>query len=227
VSTPTPTPTPYQAGTPPVVPAGYAPVAPRRPPLTGREKRGAVWAGIVGFNLLTLGFWIFILPFALALAGFFIVAIFGLVARSLHESDIDLDRFLGSLGNVDLTPWIVPGILVAVVGLAVMAVAIVVSRAILKGHGVNRPTAVTWSGAGVAIVAFWVLSWIPGIAVQLVSFALNAGGVDGWTNAWVSGGASVLLALVTNSVIGWLAWWWMAHAFRRATRTATTTAVQE
>lgn len=213
------------------MPAGYLPAKPKRPPLTPREKRGTIWAGIVGFNLLTLGFWIFILPFAIALAGFFIAGILALIARSLDETDVDLDRFLGFLGDVDFTPWIIPGVLVAVVGLAIMAAAILASRAILRGHGVNRPTAVTWAGAGVAIVAFWLLSWIPGLLVQLLSFALTAGGTDGWTNAWVSGGTSALLALVVNSVLGWLAWWWMAHAMRGATRTATTVqttmAVQE
>jgi hypothetical protein len=30
----------------------------------------------------------------------------------------------------------------------------------------------------------------------------------------VTGGIGLVLGIVLNCVIGWLAWWWMAHAMR-------------
>ena len=219
----TPTPQPYQ----PVV-AGYAMVAPRRPPLTRRQKSGAAWGGIVGFNLLTLGFSLFVLPLAAALFWSIFSFILANVSKSLNGSG--RGPSFADFG-IDVGIWIIPGIVVSVIGLAIMAVAIVVSRAILKQHGVSRPGGVAWAGAGIAIVGFWLLSWIPAILVQVVSGALSAGDVGWGTNLGISATVLVLLSLVGNSVIGWLAWWWMAHALRgnaaAAASATTTTTTQE
>lgn len=216
-----PTQQPYQPA------AGYAPVAPRRPPLTKRQRLGAAWGGIVGFNLLTLGFSIFVLPLVAALFWSAFAFITTNLVRGLNGSGKgpSIQDF-----GVDLGPWIVPGVVVSVIGLALMAVAIVVSLAILKRHGVNRPGGVTWAGAGIAIVGFWLLSWIPALLVQAVSGALSAGQVGWGQNLGISVTALVSSTLVGNSVIGWLAWWWMAHALRRdatAVPSATMTTTQE
>src|SRR5690606_26967242 len=76
--TPTPpaAPEPHQTQEPsaaqPTQPVYQQPqYAPRevRPPLTKRAKTGATWAGIIGFNLLTVGFFVFLAPLALLAMG--------------------------------------------------------------------------------------------------------------------------------------------------------------
>jgi hypothetical protein len=218
----TPTPQPYQ----PVV-AGYATAGLRRPPLTRRQKAGASWGGIVGFNLLTLGFSLFLLPLFAAVFWSIFVFFVANLSKSLNGSG--KAPSLGDFG-VDFGLWVIPGVLVSVAGLALMAVAVLVSRAILKRHGVNRPGPVTWAGAGIAIVGFWFLSWIPALLVQAVSRGLSSAEVGWGENLGISAVALVLVTLVGNSVIGWLAWWWMAHALRRdatAVASATMTTTQE
>lgn len=218
----TPTQQPYQPAA-----TGYAPVASRRPPLTKRQKRGAAWGGIVGFNLLTLGFSLFLLPFVVALLWSAFAFLTTNLIKGLNGSgkSPSIQDF-----GVDLGPWILPGVVVSLIGLALMAVAIVASRAILKGYGVTRPGGVTWAGAGIAIVGFWMLSWIPALLVQAVSGALSADQAGWAENLGISVITLALLALVGNSVIGWLAWWWMAHALRRdaaAVSSVTMTTTQE
>lgn len=203
------------------VPGAYSPVP--RPGLSPREKTGAFWAGAVGFNLLTLGFSLVLLPLAAALFWSIFVFFITNVSKSLNGSG--LGPSLQDFG-FDLSPWIVPGIAVAVIGVALMAVAIIASRAILKGHGVHRPSGVTWAGAGIAIVGFWLLCWIPALIAQLTSSAMSSADAGWDANLGFSGAALALSAVVINTVVGWLAWWWMAHALRRTSAGALATATQ-
>ncbi|QNE48152.1 hypothetical protein F1C58_15440 [Glaciihabitans sp. INWT7] len=198
-------------------PPGYAalPPAPRavRPPLTPRAKRGAAIAGAVGFVVLSIGYALVAFSLGIALLAAFI----GLILRAARSSTSEwYSGLVRVLAGLDLRPFIAPLVLVGILGVALMAVAIVVSARVLSAHEVRRPVAVTWAGVGVAIVASWVVSGIGGIFTRV-----GLGGID-WNSS--SGGSSLVTVLVVsgvlsvalNAVIGWLSWWWMAHALRPA-----------
>ena len=53
-------------------------------------------------------------------------------------------------------------------------------------------------------------------AVVAILDAAGAGNAPLWASIAVTGGVGIIVAIVVNSVIGWLAWWWMAHAMRGA-----------
>lgn len=211
----TPTPQPYQ----PVV--GTAPGVLRRPPLTRRQKRGAVWGGTVGFNLLTLGWSVIVVPIALALFSAVVTVSLGQIGRTSNGEDPSYNQLREFLSALNAGAWVIPIIIACLIGLAIMAVALLVSRGILRAHQVNRPWGVTWAGAGIAIVGLWILGWVPVIIAQTLSTLLNASGVDVWANFAISGGLYLILGIAVNALLGWLAWWWMSHAFRSATTVAT------
>ncbi len=198
-------------------PPGYAaqPPAPRavRPPLTPRAKRGAAIAGAVGFVVLSIGYALVALCLGIALLAVFI----GLIVRGARSSTTEwYSGIVRVLDGLDLRPFVVPLVLVGILGVVVMAVAIVVSGRVLAAHQVRRPWAVTWAGVGVGIVASWVVSGIGGIFTRV-----GLGGVD-WNSS--SAGSSLVTVLAVsgifsvalNAVVGWLSWWWMAHAMRPA-----------
>lgn len=197
---------------------------PKRPPLTKREKRGTFWAGAVGFNVLTFGFTLVIVPIIVGLLGAFVTSLIGFIARTSDDLDADFFRMQEVLESLDYGLLIAIGIGVAVVGLAIMAGALFLSKGILRAHGIDRAWPVTWSGAGTAVFAFWMLEWIPGLAAQVALLPLAANGVNGVEWWAVYGVVAIVLSLATNAVIGWLAWWWMTFAFRPATRVDTPTA---
>lgn len=192
------------------------PPAPKRPPLTRREKRGAFWAGAIGFNVLTIGFTLVIVPLVAALFAAFFSFIVGSIARNAEELSTGFLTLIDTLRSIDVGLVAIVGISVVVVGLAVMTGAIFASRALLRGHGVKRYAAVTWSGAGIAIVATWVLGWIPGLITQFVSIPLSATGADGLITGIAVGSFGLILGIIFTGAVGWLSWWWMAHAFRPA-----------
>lgn len=232
MSNETPPPTGTPAGAPqPASPYGASQAAPQpypgqpyaaqppmyraaRPPLSARERRGAFWAGAVGFNVLTLGFLLVAVPLVVGAFGAFFAFLFEQIARSGDELSTGFLAVRGFFASFDFGIVAIIGLVIVVVGLAIMAAALLVSRSILRSHGTARPGAVTWAGAGIAIVAYWVVGWIPTLVIQLLSSALTAAGLDGWTNLGATGLLGFLLAIAVNAVIGWLAWWWMAHAFR-------------
>jgi hypothetical protein len=203
------------------VPATYSPgpYAPRptRPPLTQRAKRGAAIAGGVGFVLLGIGWAMVAIPLALvAFAG--LIALIVRAARSSGSSPApQIEQFLSGL---DLTPWITLLVVIAIVGLLVQAAAIVLSGRILRAHGVRRPWAVTWAGAGIAIVASWIIDGTLGSLTSAVTSAAFPGNNSGATSWGVFSIVAIVfsgvLGLAVNAAIGWLAWWWMAHAMRPA-----------
>lgn len=208
-------------------PTVYQTVA--RPPLTPREKRGAFWAGAVGFNVLTIGFTLVIVPIIAAVFGALVNFIVSMIARNSEELSTGFLTMLGFLRSIDVGLVVVIGIVIVLVGLAIMTVAIFLSRSILRSYGVNRPPAVTWAGAGIAIAATWILGWIPSLFTQFLSFPLSAMQEDGLATGIVVGIFGVLFGVIFTGVVGWLSWWWMAHAFRPATRhvAATEVPIQE
>lgn len=194
--------------------AAYRPAV--RPPLTRREKRGAFWSGAVGFNLITLGFTLVMIPIVVGLFGAFINFLVEGIARSSEHQSTGFLAMLGVIRSIDFGVVAILGVAVALVGLAIMAGAIFLSRGILRSHGVARPAPVTWAGAGIAIAATWIVGWIPGVITQLAFGSLASAGVDSVNAAIVVGAIGMILGIGFTGVIGWLAWWWMAHAFRSA-----------
>ena len=199
-------------GAPASIAQQYA-ARPGRPPLTARAKRGAAIAGAVGFLLLSLGF--AMASFAIGLA--LIVAFFALIVRAASGSGTRMGAgFEQLLSELDIAPWIAPLVVIVIAGLVLMVAAIVVSGRVLVAHRVRRPWAVTWAGAGIAIVASWILS-----GILATFFNLAMGGFRWDSPSWGAGFFGVLIVsavigLASNAVLGWLSWWWMAHAMRPA-----------
>ena len=189
-------------------------LTPVRPPLTPREKSGARLAGILGFVLLSLGFGLVVIPVGILLFG----AFFALVAefvRRVSQNDTGFEQFMGGIESLNLTAWILPLVIVALVGLGVMTAALFVSARILRRHDVNRPWAVTWAGAGIAIVGSWFVSSLSAVPYGIISGMSDNDGAGIGLGIAV-GVLSGLVGLATTAVIGWMSWWWMAHAFRRS-----------
>lgn len=205
------------------------PVMPRavRPPLTRRARRGAAIAGSIGFLLLTIGCAMVAIPIALVI----VVAFIALIVRAASTSAATSSAASPNLGveqffsGFDFTPWIVPLIVIAMVGVILMVGAIVASGRILVAHQVRRPWGVTWAGSGIAIVSSWFITGIVGSVSSAVSGAalspftprdsFGAGGIWGSGLVWFLV-VSAVLGLALTAATGWLSWWWMAHAMRPA-----------
>ena len=191
--------------------------APPRPPLSDRERAGARLAGILGYLVLSVGFALFGIPVALLIFAAFFALIFGILQRA--NNDPELGGFTDFIRAVDPGAWILPLVVVALVGVAVMVAALLVSRGILRAHGVNRPWGVTFAGAGIAIVASWIASVVISVPLQITS-GFTSDIDTGLPFGIVVGVLSVLASLVTTAVVGMLSWWWMAHLMRPAARTS-------
>ena len=201
---------------PAALPASLAqPYAPRpvRPPLTARAKRGAAIAGAVGFLLLGLGYAMASLAVGLAL----IVAFFALIVRAASGSGTRMDAgFEQFVSGLDITAWVAPLVAIVIVGIVLMVAAIVVSGRVLAAHRVRRPWAVTWAGAGIAVVGSWIVSGILGSFLNLAVSGFRWDSPSGGSGIVVVLIVSAVVGLASNAVLGWLSWWWMAHAMRPA-----------
>lgn len=192
----------------------YAPTA-GRPPLTKRAKTGAAWAGIIGFNLLTLGFFVFIAPLALLAMG---SVVQWLVATAVQQGTADITPgMLDVLDRFDPGAWVLPLLVVSAVGLVIWFVGLIISKAILRSSGAVKPWGITWAATGIAIIVYWIvwiiIGFISSIVSSFIGMVTQSLG-DQVTAALIGGVISVLLAVIVNSVIGWLIWLWMAHAMR-------------
>ena len=237
-----------QPGYPQQAPIAYAPGphTPRRPSLAPRQKRGAMLAGAVSFALMSLGFGLVAIPIAIAAFGALFGALFGWIATRNPE-DFSMDGLTGA-GVIErivtdawsaFAPWFIGMI---IIGVIVWVLGFLSSIWILRGHQVNRPAAVTWSGLGIAIVANSFISGITSPLFNLSSmFTPNTnvpeglgdpGGLDSlsdfdFTPFILIVAVGGIVGLLVSAVIGLLSWWWMAHAFRarpatEATQTAPT-----
>ena len=194
-----------------VAPQGWQP-PPARPALTARQKAGARLAGIIGFLALTVGFALLAIPLGiLAIAAFFAI-ILDLVRRS--TDDPRLGGFMDFVDRIDLDAWILPLVGIAVIGVIIMVAALVGSARILRAHGVNNPWGVTWAGAGIAVVGSWIVSSILSFPLQVSGSFVDGDSSSVFPVAVLVGGIAILISLATTAVVGWLAWWWMAHALR-------------
>lgn len=228
--TPPPTPDYTQPGQQPVhqqpayapPPAQYAPRA-ARPPLTKRAKTGAAWAGIIGFNLLTLGFFVFLAPLALLALGSFVLWV---VQSAQQQGTAEIGpEVIQALQNFDPNAWVLPLLIISAVGLVIWIVALIISKAILRSSGAVKPWGITWAAAGIAIVAYWLVSTIVSffssfISMLISSVAQSAG--DRMTASLITGVISFVLGIIITSIIGWLTWLWMAHAMRPTEHELTT-----
>ena len=193
-------------------PPGWQP-PPVRPPLTPRQKSGARIAGIVGFLLLSLGFGLVSLPVAALAFGALFALIIGFI-RGVSQNEAGIDQFLNGFAQFDPTAWILPLVIAAIVGLAVMALALIVSARILRTHDTARPWPVTWAGAGIAIVGSWLFSGLSAVPFGVLN-AFRGDDPTASVGAGIAVGVfSLLLGIAITAVIGWLSWWWMAHALR-------------
>lgn len=197
-----------------VAPPNWTP-PPVRPPLSARQKSGSRLAGILGFLLLSLGFGLFAVPLAILAFGAFFSLLVGFVRRASH-SDARFEQFVDGMQALNPSAWILPLIIVSVLGLAVMAGALLLSARILRSHDVERPWAVTWAGAGIAIVASWILSGFSAIPLGMTSGMRGDDNLGAIGLGIAVGVVSFLIGVVFAAVVGWLSWWWMAHALRRS-----------
>ncbi|WP_290428388.1 hypothetical protein [Agromyces larvae] len=196
----------------PAYPQQWAPVpAPApRPPLEPRSRTGALVGGGVGLTLVTWG---------LGLAAF--GAIFGIVAlilaavagavRAGDDGDNAFTRF------IDAVPmWLVIAVIAGavVVGAALVVGGVLGQRAILRRHGVHRPTAVTWSSLGIGVVANGTIGGVLSAPASILPGVWSRSS-DSAPGVLLLIGASVVGVAVT-AAIGAFASWWMAHAFRSA-----------
>ena len=187
-----------------------------KPPLTPRQRRGAAIAGIVGFLLATLGW----LPFVVVAIGY--VFSFGVyflgAALGGDDTRFDAESETGTLAatlfGIPATSLGIVVIVALVVGVVLIALGVILSTVILRVHGVARGAGVTWLGLLLAIVGSWILDGILGFIVYLVAAAGDVGKgpvvPDGAVTALY-----FVIAVVIQIALGWLCWWWMAHALRR------------
>lgn len=118
--------------------------------LTPKQVRASVLAGIFGHGLFVLGWYGFAAILALGL-----FALLSLVVGKAFGSLLG-DSAVGGLARDFFGQFtaffLIFAIVVGVLGLVLIVVGFIVSRAILKGGGVRRPTAVTWGSLGIASV---------------------------------------------------------------------------
>lgn len=192
--------------TQPIAAPAWQPAA-RKPPLSAREKAGARLAGVIGFLMLSLGWALFAIPVAAVVFG----ALFALLFSTIQRASGDQGP-LGVFHGLDIGAWILPLVLSSVLGLLVIVAALFVSRGILRAHGLNKPWPITLAGAGIAIAASWLLSALLSVPLQLAG--AFAGDDSNASFPLVAGLVGLAFGVVCTGVIGWLAWWWMAHVMR-------------
>ena len=190
-----------------------------KPPLEPRQKSGARTAGIVGFLLLNLGFSLLWIPLALLA----VVGVVTVILTSIDRAWTDDGRFYegirGLVESFNPGALVVPLLLVALLGAAVIVAALFASARILRSHGVAKPWPVTWAAAGVAVVSHWLVSSLLIIPFQLITSGVdNDGmrndGMQGLPIVIALGVISFLVSIALAAVVGWLSWWWMAHVMR-------------
>lgn len=189
-------------------PYAVPPAPPKRPPLTRAQRTRALVAGAVGFSVFSWG----LALLAFSTIATVLVAIFSFVVGLARQGPVDRGtlRFVQWFEGIDgsIVGWvIVGGFLLASI---LLIVGFFVSQGILRGGRVNRPTAVTWSSIGIALVAGSIVGSLGGLF----------GSMFGWV-AWVDPGVAIavttlsgLLSLAVTAAVGAFTWWWMAHVFR-------------
>ena len=211
---------PYIPPTPPAQQQAY-PVAPKKPPLSPELKRTASIAGAVSFTVMSIGWGMLATAVGIGL----FASLFAWVVRVASASgDVDADyfRLMDFIETINPEAWVIPLVIAGVVGAGLWVLSLFISERMLARAKHPSPWGVTWAGAGVAIAASWFVSWIAWLPLQIAS-AVVPNAYDSWESGLgitiALGAVSLLLSLAVTAVVGWLAWWWMAHALRPAAPT--------
>ena len=201
----------------------YQPVPPKsvqpRPALLPLQQAGARLAGIIGFLVLSVGFWMLSVPLAILA----VMAIIGVIVRAVGRPSGKPDWYRQGQVFVDrLQPeaWIGPLVIIAVVGVVLMVAALFTSVRILRSHDVAKPWPVTWAATGIAIVASWIVSAVLSVPLQVVSSGLDDNKAQSFTlGTGIGIGVGLLgflVSIVATAAVGWLSWWLAAHLLRPA-----------
>lgn len=206
---------------PPYVPPAsqqpYRPVA-KKPPLSRELKRAASVAGAVSFTVMSIGWGLFSTAAGIGLFAGFFSLILGVVGAS-GQQDSDYFRLMDIIDAINVEAWVIPLVIAGIVGAGLWVLSLFISRGMLARAKHPSPWGVTWAGAGIAIVASWIVSWVAWLPLQLVGFIAPddfSSFESGLAVAIVLGIVSLVLGIVIAAVVGWLSWWWMAHALRPA-----------
>ncbi|MHA6696078.1 hypothetical protein [Homoserinimonas sp. A520] len=201
---------------PPVPQQSYQAVA-KKPPLSPELKKSASVAGAVSFTVMSIGWGLFSTAAGIGLFAGFFAWMLGVVGASGNGADADYFRLQEFIESINPGAWIIPLVIAGLVGIGLWVWFLFISRGMLARAHHPSPWGVTWAGAGVAIAASWLVSWIAWLPLQFVGViapdAYNSF-ESGVTITIILAIVSFVLNLAISAVIGWLSWWWMAHAMR-------------
>jgi len=116
----------------------------------------------------------------------------------------------------------------SIVGLAVIGLGARLSISILRGAGVARPVAVTWSSIGIGRAIFLLIGGLIPVSLWAFPQALAAPQVAeefGFelseavsSQYWLLNGALLIIAALVQAGIGALTTWWMASVYHSRAR---------
>lgn len=136
------------------------------------------------------------------------------------------EGMIGFVESLNPSAAVVPLLLVALFGAAIMAAALFVSARILRSHGSTKPWPVTWAGVGMAVASKWLVAGVLVIPFQLITSSVDDDRMQALHIAIVPitivlGVLSLLATVATDAVIGALAWWLSAQLLRPPAPAAT------
>jgi hypothetical protein len=170
---------------------------------------------------MSIGWGLLATAVGIGLFSAFFAWVLGIVSAS-GDVDPDYFRVKDFIETLNPAAWVIPLVIAGIVGAGLWVLSLFISERMLARAKHPSPWGVTWAGAGVAIAASWFVSWIAWLPLQIAS-AVAPNAYDSWESGIgitiALGAVSLLLNLAVTVVVGWLAWWWMAHALRPATPT--------
>jgi hypothetical protein len=203
---------------PPTAPQAYQP-SPNKPPLTPELKRAASVAGAVSFTVMSIGWGLLSIAVGIGLFSALFAWVLGVVSASGGQRDADYSRLMDFIETINPAAWVIPLVIAAIVGAGLWVLSLFISHRMLARAKHPSPWGVTWAGAGIAIAASWFVSWIAWLPLQIAG-AVTPDAYDSFESGLgitvALGIVALLINLVVDAVLGWLAWWWMAHAMRPA-----------
>ena len=185
----------------------------RRPPLLARQRSGARLAGIIAFLMLSLGFGMLGIPLAILAVTAVVAVIFRVIGRASGSPDW-YRQLLIYAERLQPEQWIIPLVVIAVVGTVIIVASLFVSWRILTSHGVQKAWPVTWAAAGIAVVGSWIASAVLSGPLQIVGIGGEDNSMRGVALRIIVGVIGFIVGIAATAAIGWLSWWWMAHVMR-------------
>ena len=196
--------------------------APKKPPLSPELKRAASVAGAVSFPVMSIGWGLLSTAVGIGLFASLFTWVLGRISASGTELDDDYLRMMDFIDSLNPEAWVIPLVIAGIVGAGLWVLSLFVSQRMLARAKHPSPWGVTWAGAGIAIVASWFVSWVAWLPLQLAS-VVTPDTFDSFESGFgiliPLAIGSVVLNLAVAAALGWLAWWWMAHALRPAAPT--------